>query len=50
MAPQSGEFRLVSLEFEQRDIGMGREDPFQRESTSGETGPGHFQLTELMKA
>lgn len=28
MAPQSGEFRLVSLEFEQRDIGMGR-GPFQ---------------------
>ena len=50
MAPQSGEFRLVSLEFEQRDIGMGREDPLQGESASGEMGPGHLRLTEPMKA
>lgn len=42
MAPQSGKFRLVSFSFEQRDSGMGREDPLQRESASGETGPGHF--------
>ena len=26
-ATQSGEFRLVSLSFEPRDMGMGREDP-----------------------